>query len=62
MCIYKLYDKTGACICELDSYESYLNYFINVLRPAGMATRYVYGRFIRLGHVYEYGMLVINHA
>ena len=60
--VYKLYDSTGACVFELDSYESYINYFINVLRPAGKGTRYVYGCFNRLDHIYEYGMLVINHA
>lgn len=60
--IYKLYDSTGACFVTLESYEEYLAYFINVLRPVGMGTRYVYGRLIRGSHDFEYGMLVINHA
>lgn len=62
MNIYKLYDSAGACFVELVGYDAYLEYFINILRPAGKGTRYVYGRFNRLDHCYEYGMLVINHA
>lgn len=62
MTIYKLFDSTGACVLELDSYEAYLEYFINVLKPASKRTRYLYGRFNRLDHLYEYGMLVIDHA
>lgn len=62
MCIYKLYDSTGACFVTLGSYEEYLEYFNNVLRPAGMGTRYVYANIKRPEHDYEYGMLVIDHA
>lgn len=62
MCLYKLYDCTGACILVLESYDAYLEYFINVLKPAGQGTRYVYGRFNRQYHTHEYGMLVIDHA
>lgn len=59
---YKLYDSTGACFVELVGYDAYLEYFMNVLRPAGQGTRYVYSHYKRPGHDIEYGMLVINHA
>ena len=62
MNIYILYDSTGAIIFELESYEDYLDYYINVLKPEGKGTRYVYTCFNSVDHYYEHGMLVINHA
>ena len=62
MDIYKLYDSTGVCFVDLEGYDAYLEYFLNVLRPLGKGTRYVYSKPRRLGHSIEYGMLVINHA
>ena len=59
---YKLYDSTGSCFVTLGGYDAYLDYFLNVLRPLGKGTRYVYSNYKRAGHEIEYGMLVINHA
>lgn len=51
---YILHDLANNTEIRISSYEVYIDYFKNVLRPDGYGTRYLYSEITRANQYYHY--------